>query len=118
MSKNIETCNCTIIHKDTVEKVRKVLPDEEKLYRLADFFKVFGDPTRMKILFALFEEELCVCDISALLNMTQSAVSHQLRLLKKSHIVKFRKEGKVVYYSLDDGHIKSIVDQGIMHTSE
>lgn len=118
MSKNIETCNCTIIHKDTVAKVKSVMPDEDKLYGLADFFKVFGDPTRMKILFALFEEELCVCDISALLNMSQSAVSHQLRLLKKGHIVKFRRAGKIVYYSLDDEHIKSIVDQGIMHISE
>ena len=118
MGKNIDACNCTVIHKDTVEKVKEIMPDEENLYRLADFFKVFGDPTRLKILFALFQEELCVCDISALLNMTQSAVSHQLRLLKKSHIVKFRRDGKVVYYSLDDGHIKSIVDQGIMHISE
>ena len=118
MSKKMETCNCNVIHKDAVEKVRNIMPQDEKLNILADFFKVFGDPTRLKILSALFEEELCVCDISALLNMTQSAVSHQLRLLKKSHIVKFRREGKVVYYSLDDGHIKSIVDQGIMHISE
>lgn len=118
MSKKMEICNCNVIHKDAVEKVRNIMPQDEKLNILADFFKVFGDPTRLKILSALFEEELCVCDISALLNMTQSAVSHQLRLLKKSHIVKFRREGKVVYYSLDDGHIKSIVDQGIMHISE
>ena len=121
MEKNetqIENCSCTIIHEDVVNKVREIMPNEEKLYSLAEFFKVFGDPTRMKILFALFEEEMCVCDISASLNMTQSAVSHQLRVLKQNRIVKFRREGKSVYYSLDDDHIKAVVNQGICHINE
>ena len=84
------------------------MPEDEKLYDLAELFKVFGDTTRIKILYALFEEEMCVCDIADLLNMTQSAISHQLRVLKQARLVKFRKEGKIVYYSLDDDHIYQI----------
>ena len=87
---------------DIIEKVRKVMPEEEQLYDLAELFKVFGDTTRVRILCALFESEMCVCDISTLLNMTQSSISHQLRVLKSAKLVKNRKEGKVVYYSLDD----------------
>ena len=93
------------------------MPEEKKLYDLADLFKVFGDSTRIKILYALFESEMCVCDISNLLDMTQSAISHQLRVLKQARLVKFRKEGKVVYYSLDDEHIKNIFEQGFEHIS-
>ncbi len=110
-----EFCNCTIIHEDVVRKVKLNMPQEERLYDLAEIFKVFGDTTRIKILYALFEEEMCVCDIAALLGMTQSAISHQLRVLKSAGLVKYRKEGKVVYYSLDDDHVKNIFDQGFNH---
>ncbi|WP_326906769.1 ArsR/SmtB family transcription factor [Sedimentibacter sp. MB31-C6] len=112
---NIENCDCTIIHDDIVRKVSDNMPDEEVLYDLAEIFKVFGDKTRIKITYALFASEMCVCDIAALLNMTQSAISHQLRVLKQARIVKFRREGKVVYYSLDDDHVKHIFDQGLNH---
>ena len=94
------------------------MPDEEMLYDLAELFKVFGDTTRARILCALFESEMCVCDISILLGMTQSSISHQLRVLKSAKLVKNRKEGKVVYYSLDDEHIKHIFEQGLEHISE
>jgi len=94
------------------------MPQEETLYDLAELFKVFGDSTRIRILWALDEAEMCVCDISVLLNMTQSAISHQLRVLKQAKLVKNRKEGKVVYYSLDDEHVKQIFDQGLTHINE
>ena len=94
------------------------MPEDEKLYDLAELFKVFGDTTRIKIIYALFEEEMCVCDIADLLNMTQSAISHQLRVLKQARLVKFRKEGKVVYYSLDDNHINQIFNCGLCHIEE
>lgn len=115
---NIENCNCTIIHEDVVSKVKECIPQEEILYDLADLFKIFGDTTRIKILCALFQAEMCVCDIAALLGMTQSSISHQLRVLKQARLVKYRKEGKVVYYSLEDEHVKSIFDQGLIHISE
>ena len=115
---NSELCECTIIHDDIISSVRSQMPEEETLYDLAELFKVFGDTTRVKILCALFESEMCVCDISALLNMTQSAISHQLRVLKSAKLVKNRKDGKVVYYSLDDEHIKHIFDQGLAHVTE
>lgn len=115
---NVEVCNCNIIHKDIVNKVKEVIPEEETLYELADLFKVLGDSTRVKILCVLFEAEMCVCDIAALLGMTQSAISHQLRVLKQARLVKYKKNGKVVYYSLDDEHVKSIFDQGLIHISE
>ena len=113
-----EVCDCTIIHEDIISAVKAQMPEEETLYDLAELFKVFGDTTRVKILCALFESEMCVCDISALLNMTQSAISHQLRVLKSAKLVKNRKDGKVVYYSLDDEHIKHIFDQGLAHVTE
>ncbi|BCZ45443.1 transcriptional regulator [Clostridium gelidum] len=115
---NIEICNCTIIHEDIVNKVKECIPEEETLYDLADLFKVLGDSTRIKILCVLFEAEMCVCDIAALLGMTQSAISHQLRVLKQARLVKYKRQGKVVYYSLDDEHVKSIFDQGLVHISE
>jgi DNA-binding transcriptional ArsR family regulator len=114
----IESCNCDVIHEDIVNKVKETMPKEEMLYDLAEFFKVFGDSTRIKILWALEESEMCVCDIACLLNMTQSAISHQLRVLKQANLVKFRKEGKVVYYSLDDDHVKQILEQGLIHINE
>lgn len=116
--KHAEVCECNAIHEEVVGKVRKMMPEEEKLYDLAELFKVFGDTTRVRILCALFESEMCVCDISVLLGMTQSSISHQLRVLKSAKLVKNRKEGKVVYYSLNDEHIKHIFEQGLEHISE
>ncbi|EHJ00949.1 transcriptional regulator, ArsR family [Clostridium sp. DL-VIII] len=116
--RNIEVCNCTIIHEDIVNKVKEIIPKEETLYDLADLFKVLGDSTRIRVLCALFEDEMCVCDIAALLGMTQSAISHQLRVLKQARLVKYKREGKVVYYSLEDEHVKRIFDQGLAHISE
>ena len=106
------------IHKDVVKRVEKTMPKEEIIYDLADFFKILGDTTRMRILSALFQEEMCVYDIANLLKMTQSAISHQLRVLKQGRFVKHRKEGKIVYYSLEDEHIKHIVEQGMIHILE
>jgi ArsR family transcriptional regulator len=116
--KTIEKCDCDVIHDDIVNKVKDKMPKEETLYDLAELFKVFGDSTRIKILWALDESEMCVCDIAVLLNMTQSAISHQLRVLKQANLVKNRKEGKVVFYSLDDEHVKQIFDQGLIHINE
>lgn len=117
-SREIYKCDCKVIHQDLVDKVKDKMPEEEKLYDLAELFKVFGDTTRIKILYALFASEMCVCDIAVALNMTQSAISHQLRVLKQARLVKYRKEGKVVYYSLDDDHVKQIFDQGFLHVIE
>ena len=113
-----ELFECTILHEDVVNEVKKRIPQDEMIYDLAEFFKVFADSTRMKIIFALMENELCVCDIANIVQTTQSAISHQLRLLKQSKLVKFRKEGKVVYYSLDDEHISQIVKKGREHIEE
>lgn len=114
----IERCDCDVIHEEVVNQVKSKMPQEETLYDLAELFKVFGDSTRIKILWALDEAEMCVCDIAALLNMTQSAISHQLRVLKQADLVKSRREGKIVYYSLDDDHVKHIFDQGLLHINE
>ena len=105
-------------HPNVVETVRADLPDDEFLYDLAELFKVFGDSTRIKVLYALFESELCVGDIAQILNISQSAVSHQLRTLKQSKLVKFRREGKNIFYSLADDHVRSIINQGIEHVEE
>jgi len=115
---NTVVCDCEVIHKEIVDKVKPQMPEESSLFDLSDLFKIFGDTTRIKILWALDCSEMCVCDISVLLNMTKSAVSHQLKVLRQSKLVKFRKEGKVVYYSLDDDHIKQILDQGLIHINE
>lgn len=112
------TYECTVLHEKTVEKVIKTMPNDELIYDLAELFKVFADSTRMKIIYALMEEELCVCDIANIVKTTQSAISHQLRILKQSKLVKYRKDGKVVYYSLDDGHIEQIVKKGREHIEE
>ena len=103
---------------DAVEQVRGRLPPDETLYDLAELFKIFGDSTRVKILYALLESELCVCDIAKLMEVSQSAVSHQLRVLKASKLVKFRREGKTVYYSLADEHVIRILSQGMEHILE
>ncbi|AFK85277.1 MULTISPECIES: ArsR/SmtB family transcription factor [Thermoanaerobacterium] len=113
-----DICEITVIHADIVEKVKKLMPEEEKLYDLAELFKIFGDTTRIKILCVLLKSEMCVCDIAATLGMNQSAVSHQLRILKQSKLVKHRKEGKVAYYSLADDHVTKIFDQGFSHIEE
>lgn len=103
---------------DIVEKILDRQPDDEILYALAELFKVFGDSTRIKILYSMFENELCVNDIARLLNLSQSSVSHQLRILKTSKLVKFRREGKSIYYSLDDEHVRSILSMGMEHVEE
>ena len=101
-----------------LREVDAQMPDEEVLYDLAELYKIFGDSTRIKILYALFEAELCVCDIAQVLDMTQSAISHQLRLLKASKLVKFRREGKTIFYSLADEHVRTIIDMGMEHLCE
>ena len=118
MENKSESCSCNVIHKEVVEYVKNKLPKEETLYDLAELFKVFGDSTRIKIICSLFESEMCVCDLSVLLNISQSAISHQLRVLKSARLVKFRRAGKVIYYSLDDEHIKQIFDAGLHHITE
>lgn len=115
---NVECCDFIHAHEEIVEKVRGQLPGEDTLYDLTELFRIFGDSTRIRILYVLFEAEMCVCDIAALLGMTQSAISHQLRALKNARLVKSRREGKTVFYSLADDHVKTIIDQGLEHVSE
>lgn len=115
---DVECCDFYQVHDDVVQAVQKKMPEEDDLYDLAELFKVFGDSTRIRILYVLFESEMCVCDIAQLLNMTQSAISHQLRILKQTKLVKSRREGKAVFYSLADGHVRSIIDQGFEHIKE
>ena len=109
----VERCDYIHAHADIIEKVTSEMPEEEVLYDLAELFKIFGDSTRIKILYVLFEAEMCVCDIAQLLNLSTSAISHQLRVLKQSQLVKFRREGKTVFYSLADSHVSSILAQGM-----
>ena len=111
-------CEYLNVHEDAVAQVLAALPDDETLYDLSELFRVFGDSTRIKILYVLFESEMCVCDIAQLLNMTQSAISHQLRLLKQARLVKSRREGKIVFYSLADSHVRTMLDQGMEHIRE
>ena len=106
------------VHEDVVKRVLEKQPAEEELYDLAELFKVFGDSTRIRILFVLFEAEVCVCDLAKALNMTQSAISHQLRILKQNKLVKSRREGKSIFYSLADEHVRTIIDQGREHIEE
>lgn len=105
-------------HAEEIEKICEQMPVEEDLYDLAELFKIFGDSTRIRILYALFERELCVQDIFELLHMTQSAISHQLRVLKQSRLVKYRRQGKCILYSLADGHVRTIINQGLEHIEE
>lgn len=113
-----EVCESTVIHEDVLRRVREKMPEEEPVYEVSELFRVFGDSTRARIICALNLEEMCVCDLSVLLNMTQSAISHQLRVLKASRIVKSRKAGRVVYYSLDDDHIGKIFAMAFDHVME
>ena len=115
---DVECCEECAVHDEVVQSVRGMLPDDDDLYDLAELFKVFGDSTRIRILFVLFESEMCVCDIATLLQMGQSAISHQLRILKQNRLVKNRREGKAVFYSLADSHVKTILSQGMDHISE
>lgn len=115
MSKNEFVCDCNIIHKDVVEDTLNKMADEELLNKLAEFFKIVGDTTRVKILYALDKNELCVCDIANVVGMSKSSVSHQLSALRKSGIVKCKKVGKEVFYTLDDEHVKQVFEVGIEH---
>ena len=112
------SCEFMHVHEEIVEKVEGVMPDEQQLLDLSEFFKIFGDSTRIKILYVLSQSEMCVCDIAQLLNMTQSAISHQLRILKQSQLVKSRRDGKSVFYSLADDHVYRIINQGFEHIKE
>lgn len=114
----VECCDVTCVHNQIIEAVKEKMPAEELLKELADFYKVFGDATRIKILCVLLRSEMCVCDLAEMLGMTQSAISHQLRVLKQMKLVKNRREGKTVYYSLADGHIQNIISQGMEHIME
>ena len=106
------------VHQDVIDSVQDKMPEEETLYDLAELFKIFGDSTRIRILYVLFESEMCVYDIAQLLSMTQSAISHKLRLLKQARLVKFRREGRTVIYSLSDDHVRTIINQGMAHVEE
>ena len=114
----IPECKECETHDNIVERAREGMPEDEILYDLAELYKVFGDSTRIKILYALFEEELCVCDIASLLGMSASAISHQLRVLKQACLVRYRRDGKTIFYSLADDHVRSIIGQGMEHIGE
>ncbi len=114
----IEVCQGNNVHQDVVNQVTQQLPDEELVKDIAEFFKILGDPTRIRIINILFIKEMCVCDISEIMGMNQSAISHQLKTLKQANLVKYRKEGKSVYYSLSDEHVIQIFDQGMIHIKE
>lgn len=118
MINDIPHCEFMHAHSDTIEKIKSLMPDEDVLIDLAELFKVFGDSTRIKILSVLSGGELCVCDISTAVGMTSSAVSHQLKILKNADLVQFRREGKTVFYSLADGHVNTILEQGLEHVNE
>ena len=114
----VECCECNEVHEELLKIVNETMPEETELYDLAELFKVFGDSTRIRILFVLFEAEVCVCDLAKVLNMTQSAISQQLRILKQNKLVNSRREGKSVFYSLADGHVRTIIAQGREHIEE
>ncbi len=118
MSENKKTAEEKVINVKAAEKISATMPDDEYLYDLSELFRIFGDSTRIKILFALFDAELCVGDISNILKLSQSSVSHQLRILKDNKLVKFRRDGKSIYYSLDDDHVRSILQLGMDHVEE
>ncbi len=117
-NQKVECCDTVEIHEDLLKIVEEKMPPEEELYDLAELYKIFGDSTRIRILFVLFEAEVCVCDLAEALNMTQSAISHQLRILKQNKLVKNRREGKSMFYSLADVHVRTIINQGLEHIQE
>ena len=116
--REVECCESEEVHENLLKIVHETMPEEKKLYDLAELFKIFGDSTRIRILFVLFEAEVCVCDLAKALNMTQSAISHQLRILKQNKLVKSRREGKSIFYSLADEHVRTIIAQGCEHIEE
>lgn len=118
MKQTVPCCQTPHVHQDAVTIVNHMLPDELKLYDLAELFKIFGDSTRIRILYVLLAREVCVCDLASILDMTVSAISHQLRVLKQARLVKYRKSGKTVYYSLADEHVQMILQQGMDHIEE
>ena len=118
MMNGVECCDEEEIHADKVQLVSEQMPPEDRLYDLAELFKAFGDTTRIRILFALFEADICVCDLAASLGMTQSAISHQLRLLKQARLVSGRREGKQIVYFLADDHVRTIISKGMEHIME
>jgi len=118
MNPKAPVCDCEVIHEEVVKKVRKTMPKEEDFYDLADLYKMFADSTRVRILWTLSREEMCVCDIAVLLGMTKSAISHQLRALRFANLVRYDKRGKEVYYSLADSHVKDIFEKGFEHIHE
>ena len=118
MEKKQFFCDCEVIHEDVVARVRESMPDGNDFYSLANLYKMFADNTRIKILWALSNEDICVCDLAVLLNMTKSAISHQLKSLRLGNLVKYRKQGKVVYYSLADNHVRDIFEKGFEHIRE
>lgn len=113
-----ENCEDDLIHEELLKNIVEKMPCEEELYDLAELFKIFGDSTRIRILFVLFESEVCTCDLAAALNMTSSAVSHQLAILRRNKLIKSRREGKSVFYSLADSHVRTIISQGLNHLEE
>lgn len=115
---NAECCDFMHAHDEIVEEVAKVMPGEDTLYDLTELFRIFADSTRVRILYVLLVSEMCVCDIAKILGMTQSAISHQLKALKNARLVKSRREGKTVFYSLADGHVSTIMNQGLEHVDE
>ena len=118
MGKSENFCDCEVLHEEVVTEVKKSMADDETVADISDFFRIFGDSTRIKILWALDKSELCVCDIAALISMTKSAVSHQLKVLRDARLVKSRREGKVVFYSLADDHVKDIFEKAVEHIDE
>lgn len=111
-------CDCEVIHAETVRRVDALMPPKDELERLAALYKLFSDGTRVRILYALGQDELCVCDLAALLGMTKSAISHQLKSLRLSNLVRFRREGQVIYYALADEHVREILRMGLEHANE
>lgn len=118
MGKSESFCDCEVLHEEVVTEVKKSMADDETVADISDFFRIFGDSTRIKILWALDKSELCVCDIAALISMTKSAVSHQLKVLRDARLVKSRREGKVIFYSLADDHVKDIFEKAVEHLDE
>lgn len=118
MSNELNVCDCEVIHQDVIDRVKNNMLKENVIFDVSSFFKVLGDPTRSKIMCALDESEMCVCDLAVLLNMTKSAISHQLKVLRECNLVNFRKEGKMVYYFLADSHVKAVFETATEHVTE
>lgn len=112
------TCDYICVHEGIVQTVKETMPGEDTLFELSDLFKLFGDSTRLKILYCLFSSEMCVCDIATLLQMSQSAISHQLAVLKRGRLISARRDGKTVFYALADDHVRTVINQGMEHVTE